>query len=204
MELYCKICNKQFHRPPSKLKSYEGRQANKYNFCSRKCYIVYWKKRIGQKGKNHWKWKGGKINSICANCGKNFSIRRKGKNRKYKFCSKNCLHIWLEGRFVGTKNPNWKGSPPGISRNESKSIKWRRAVFERDNWTCQKCGSKKDLNAHHIKSYAKFPKLRYRLNNGITLCKKCHIEIHKKKLIPERLHDNPLSQKGEDIVRYSK
>ena len=57
---------------------------------------------------------------------------------------------------------------------------WREAVFARDNWTCQECGkrSKKNeylrIEAHHIKPFALFPKLKFEIDNGLTLCKKCH------------------------------
>lgn len=53
--------------------------------------------------------------------------------------------------------------------------KWRSDVFARDGWTCQTCGVRGCyLEAHHIKSWAKFPQLRYEINNGVTLCKGCH------------------------------
>ena len=65
---------------------------------------------------------------------------------------------------------------------ECKSYRqWREAVYERDNYTCQKCGERGGkLNAHHIKPYAKYSKLRHDVSNGITLCEKCHKAIHKK------------------------
>lgn len=58
---------------------------------------------------------------------------------------------------------------------------WREAVFTRDNRTCQnrKCGSKEEIQTHHIQSFARFPELRLAIDNGITLCKKCHRKADK-------------------------
>ena len=65
-------------------------------------------------------------------------------------------------------------------RNSKEYADWRNAVFERDDYICQKCGQRGgELNAHHIKLYADYPDLRLDLNNGITFCKECHIEEHK-------------------------
>lgn len=58
---------------------------------------------------------------------------------------------------------------------------WRKAVFMRDGFTCQICGSHGVmLNAHHIKSYAAYPELRFDISNGITLCEVCHKKLHRR------------------------
>lgn len=62
-----------------------------------------------------------------------------------------------------------------IHVRDSRLLKWRSSVFQRDSWTCQTCGKRGCyLEAHHIKSWAKYPRLRYVLDNGVTLCKDCH------------------------------
>jgi predicted restriction endonuclease len=57
---------------------------------------------------------------------------------------------------------------------------WRKEVFERDDYTCRSCGNRSKSNnylrieAHHIKPFATFPEVRFNVDNGMTLCKKCH------------------------------
>lgn len=84
---------------------------------------------------------------------------------------------------MGSKNPAWKG---GITtknqriRASREYEKWRIAVFQRDNYTCQICklrngnGKTIYLNADHIKPFSLFPDLRFELSNGRTLCLECH------------------------------
>ena len=65
-------------------------------------------------------------------------------------------------------------------RNYQDYFIWRTKVFERDDYTCQVCGQRGgELNAHHKKPYSKYPELRTELDNGITLCVKCHKAAHK-------------------------
>jgi len=59
----------------------------------------------------------------------------------------------------------------------------RTAVFERDKYTCQKCGLKHCvLNAHHKKTYKKHPELRFDVPNGETLCFDCHQQKHRRRI----------------------
>lgn len=70
---------------------------------------------------------------------------------------------------------------PYRNRECKEYSEWRNFVFKRDNYTCQHCrkiGVK--LNAHHIKPWALYPKLRFNVDNGITLCEDCHKKLHKR------------------------
>lgn len=84
----------------------------------------------------------------------------------------------------GDKTNLWKG---GVDRKIYKHYNnaayriWRRSVFERDDYTCQNKDCNKKgvfLHPHHIKSYTYYPELRYDVNNGTTLCKNCHENLH--------------------------
>ena len=86
----------------------------------------------------------------------------------------------------GPNNHNWKGgvSPEEkIIRRSYEYCDWRKAVFNRDHFTCQLCGDNRggNLQAHHLKGFADYPELRFDIANGQTLCKTCHTEIHKRK-----------------------
>ncbi len=53
--------------------------------------------------------------------------------------------------------------------------KWRKMIFERDEYTCRMCGLEGGmLHADHIKSFLSYPKLRLNVDNGRTLCVQCH------------------------------
>jgi len=65
-------------------------------------------------------------------------------------------------------------------------IKWREDVKKRDGKRCQwpncGCRNKNSLEVHHIKTWAKYPALRFVLANGITLCKRHHAFVKGKEV----------------------
>lgn len=89
---------------------------------------------------------------------------------------------WNKGKFgifMGKDNPNWKGgsSENYRIRRTSQYEQWRKAVFERDEFTCQVCGNIECyITAHHLKSVAKFSELALDIKNGKTLCEPCHTQ----------------------------
>ena len=150
-------------------------------------------------GKNNPNWKGGLAHCVdcnkqlsgytstyCNKCkGKVISEKKKGKYfggtpwNKGKKLGPNPEHSKrMIGKLAGNKHPNWKGgiTPTHFKiRNSLKYKEWRTYVFERDNYTCQDCGQHGGwLEAHHKKSFAKFPKDRFDIDNGITYCRPCH------------------------------
>ena len=91
-------------------------------------------------------------------------------------------HLFAEGQ-KGEKNPWWKGgaTPANKLIRESQDFAlWRKAVFQRDDWTCQQCGMRGGrLHPHHIKRFADYPELRFDISNGLTLCEDCHRTLHR-------------------------
>jgi len=122
--------------------------------------------------------KGKKPYAMTDEIRKKMSMSRKGKH-----------YIKMSISKSSSKNPQWKGGVNKINQSIRNNIMdslnyklWHKSVFERDNYTCRMCFQKgKELNAHHIYSFNKFPELRFAINNGITLCKKCHKELHRRK-----------------------
>lgn len=96
------------------------------------------------------------------------------EEKKLKFSIKMKGKIMPKGKYAR----NWQGGKTSktILIRESKEYKlWRVSVYKRDNYTCIWCGQiGGDLQADHIKPFCLFPELRFAIDNGRTLCKKCH------------------------------
>jgi 5-methylcytosine-specific restriction endonuclease McrA len=52
----------------------------------------------------------------------------------------------------------------------------RREILERDGWHCQKCGSSKSLDVHHLRRRSALGDDAE--TNLITLCRECHQSLH--------------------------
>lgn len=83
-----------------------------------------------------------------------------------RYCSIAC-------RSIGKRDES------ATDRNSWQYKEWRRKVYERDGYTCQRCGTNNNLHAHHIKLWSRYPALRFDLDNGLTLCDRCHYDWHK-------------------------
>lgn len=127
------------------------------------------KNRTGIKASN---WKGGIEERVkrgtlseCIDCKK--VIQSPGK----RCCE--CHYKYSKGK----NHPSWQGGKTKFSsriRNWKAYKDWQKEVFERDDYTCQDCSSKKELHSHHIKPVSTHPELVFELSNGKTLCKTCH------------------------------
>lgn len=122
--------------------------------------------------------RGGQVIEKCLFCGNDFQHK---KSVPRKFCSHNCY----SEHNKGINHFNWNNDATFLNhelRSRKEYKVWRNAVYKKDRWTCQVCKKHcgKDIIAHHIKTWAEYPKLRYDVNNGMVVCKSCHFKIHHK------------------------
>lgn len=80
--------------------------------------------------------------------------------------------------WIGKTAP-WERTLSDYRRTKQYRV-WRLAVLKRDKQSCKHCGSKQNLQAHHIKPFAKYENHRYKVSNGLALCEKCHRVEHKR------------------------
>ena len=106
---------------------------------------------------------------------------------------------WAKNRKnrLGKNHWNWQGGVAFLASHIKNSFlyrQWRSDIFTRDNFTCQNCGARGGkIEAHHTKQFAKIMndykitnfedamkcEELWNINNGQTLCKKCHDKTKK-------------------------
>lgn len=106
---------------------------------------------------------------------------RKGKTYKEIYGKERAKEERKKRRVSNQKR--WEGTEnqPQRSKHNSDSrySAWRKKVFNRDDYTCQRCDKRGgEIQAHHIKAWAKYPELRYKVSNGVTMCVACHKILH--------------------------
>ena len=71
--------------------------------------------------------------------------------------------------------------PKGYKKATSREVQpeLRQMVLARDEYICQICGSDKSLHCHHYEGIKLNPIESADVDACITLCKKCHIKVHK-------------------------
>jgi len=200
-DVKCVECKVKFHVTPARVGTAK--------FCSYSCRGKWRSKNWV--GKNNPRWTGGQRTKTCQFCGKKYGLRPCQpitSFRKQKFCSKTCSDNGGYRR-KGEEHPNWK---PDSRRNDrrGKHGSWARAVVSRDGATCVKCGaSGVELHAHHIKSFRDYPELRWDVDNGTTLCFRCHWAEHTAltangvnsgNILPGNAGDNPEPSSGRKPV----
>lgn len=113
-------------------------------------------------------------------------VEKSQQTQLERYGVKNYGGLWSQ-QHSGELSPVWIGDKVKNERTERETPQyrqWRKSVFDRDLYTCQKCKSRNGngkyirLEAHHIFNWNDYPKLRYEEDNGITLCQQCHIDFH--------------------------
>lgn len=180
VELECPVCGDEFSRIQSKVQ-----QAKHASVCSRECHykgrsmgIIKREVTDGYDVSETVKeWE-------CEFCGEVFETTL---SEDYKHCSRECFLSRHSERMAGENNPAYvDGSSYDKRGNHGPHWdKQRLECYERDNFTCQRCGDKcisresfngenggKIIQAHHID-----PDGGNDLENLITLCAICHGEV---------------------------
>ena len=143
---------------------------------------------------------------IAWNKGKHLSLEQKEKLRLAKlgkttarknrtmediFGVEKALDMKIKMAKAKTGEINFTGFRKNKNRQFRNSINWklwREKIFIHDDFTCQKCKVRGIyIEAHHlipVKECIKLAKenLIFDVNNGISLCRKCHMNVHNWKL----------------------
>lgn len=185
IELECPVCGDDFTREKSRVD-----RTKHASVCSPECHYEGRSEGVIQR-----EVEGGEydtdgptlLHRECKNCGDGFTTTPAEDN---EHCSRGCFLEVHSDRMSGEGNPAWVD---GSSREKRswRGENWdevRLKVYERDDYTCQKCGVKciarsryngdngsRIIQAHHIDGY-EGPEDN-ELDNLVTLCASCHTEV---------------------------
>ena len=134
----------------------------------------------GQKlwlGKHHTEETKKKLSEInkgkpAWNKGKKLPQLSEDKNPAKRLEVKKKLSEWAKTR-TGEKSPVWQGGK-SFEIYPEKFWRIRKAIRERDDYTCQLCGKYPVFEVHHID----YNKENNEPENLITLCKSCHMKTN--------------------------
>jgi len=174
----------------SRVKYYEnlGYSINKHYNEKYKKYVVSQDETLVVKIDDLSKGSHAEVEYQCDNCGKICKTTYKQFIKKpYKDGLTYCNNCAM-GAFHSRENHYlWRDDLTDEDRATNKNrnrnpeyTKFIRTVMKRDNYTCFCCNESKPnkMTVHHLYSYSDNPSLRTDLNNGVCLCKDCHIAFH--------------------------
>jgi len=169
----CLICEKEFKKRPKQKPYIFKKQKCCSRICNAKLSASYCR---GKKAHNNKQ-----TERICQWCGKIQKVAPAYSKRP--FCGRKCMAKWISAKQKGQNHWNWQG---GITEKYNRNTlypgynEWRKKVYQRDKYRCVLCKSKKSgtLNAHHLKKVRDYKDLILDVSNGLTVCEKCHKEIH--------------------------
>lgn len=135
-------------------------------YCSRKCSTKYSRPM----GKTYFEF-------YCNECNVKFK-KEKGQLKYNKYCSRICsIKAIKNGKIYrpkGSDHPGWHG---GITKRPYIARKTVLAA-KKIKKECEKCGSKENLQGHHIIKYSERPDLCDDINNIEVICRNCHAFEH--------------------------
>lgn len=151
VKLICSVCGSEYEQY-----NYRSKTSR---FCSKDC----WSQRNPPDMKH------------CGYCGKEF----RSEDRRAQFCSRPCARKAEIGIKAHARKDGKSMERERAGRANELTV-WRKQVYARDGYACQRCGGKGRIHAHHIKPWAEYPELRFDVSNGLTLCEDCHGKEHGK------------------------
>jgi len=80
-------------------------------------------------------------------------------------------------------------------------MEWSKAVKDRDG-KCMECGSLEDLHAHHVLPKSTNPELKLSVENGRTLCYRCHKRWHEENRPPRIRAPRPQRKTLDRRIEY--